>query len=204
MNKIDAFFTMASLLLIWIFAVFLVPLKIMAFVYVGISVWWVGTSIGRLPAKLAKQTDKDFLNAARDSNKKLLHIAESQSRKMHEMLQLLKRADLANKVLLSEIDQLMFEYCPEEMMPQQIANYEAHQRVATKEEEEEIERALATGITETQYKEMMAETEKLVSLDPEKTSKEGRRLEILATRIECYEKLHFPIGEDEIERARRH
>jgi hypothetical protein len=62
MNKIDAFGVMASLLLVWIFAVFLLPYKVMMFVYPAISVWWVGTSIGHLPSKLAKETNKDYLD----------------------------------------------------------------------------------------------------------------------------------------------
>jgi hypothetical protein len=135
MNKIDAFFVMASLLLIWTFAILLLPFKVMIFVYAGISAWWVGTSIGNIPRKLAKETDRDFLY-------KMYSVSENQNRTMVEMLECLNLAAASNRALLARIDALMFEYCPDEMTEAQIANYWKHVRVATKEEEDEIERVL--------------------------------------------------------------
>jgi len=121
MNKIDAFGVMASLLLVWIFAIFLLPYQVMMFVYPAIAVWWVGTSIGHLPSKLAKETDQDYLD-------KMFVVSDKQNRMIAEMLQCLHIAATANKSLLARIDELMFEYCPEEITPEQIANYEAHQK----------------------------------------------------------------------------
>jgi len=121
MNKVDAFGVMASLLLVWIFAVFLLPFKVMMFVYIAISTWWIGTSIGRLPGKLSKETDGDYLDKMFEVNGELSLI-------MGEMLQCLKIAAIANNSLSARIDELMFEYCPEDMTPEQIANYEAHQK----------------------------------------------------------------------------
>jgi len=133
MNKIDAFGVMASLLLVWIFAIFLLPYKIMMFVYPAIAAWWVGTSIGHVPRKLAKETERDYLD-------KMIEVSNDQNRVIGEMLQCLQLGAAANQSLLARIDELMFEYCPEEMTPEQIANYEAHVRAAS--QQEEIERAL--------------------------------------------------------------
>ena len=44
--------------------------------------------------------------------------------------------------LQAKIDALMLEYCPEDMTPEQIENWNRHQRAATPEEEANIERAL--------------------------------------------------------------
>ena len=44
------------------------------------------------------------------------------------MLQCLHIAAAANQSLLARIDELMFEHCPDEMTPEQIAKYEAHQQ----------------------------------------------------------------------------
>lgn len=142
MNRIDAFFTTASLLLIWIFAVFLIPGKIMAFVYVTIAGWAVGTSIINFTRKLAKETDNDFLNEMFRSNKELVEIADAQLRTMQEMLAELKRRGHLIGAAQATIDQLMFEYCPEEMTEAQIANYEAHVGQISQQQEDEIEKAL--------------------------------------------------------------
>lgn len=133
MNKIDAFFVMVSLLLVWIFANFLLPYKVIMFIYPAIAAWWIGTSIVRLVKKLAKETDRDFLE-------KMFEVADSQERCIREMYDLVKLAERTNHSLQARMDELMFEYCPEDMTPEQIANYEAHVRAAGNEEE--VERAL--------------------------------------------------------------
>lgn len=135
MNKIDAFFVIISLLLVWIFAVFLVPLKIMMFIYMGISAWWVVTSIGRLPSKLAKETDADFLVS-------MFIIADNQERALRDMLSHAKEMITIIRLQQATIDMLMFEYCPEDMTPEQIANYEAHVRAASQQQEDEVNIAL--------------------------------------------------------------
>jgi hypothetical protein len=135
MNKIDAFGVMASLLLVWIFVVFLVPLKIMVFIYMGISAWWVGTSIGKLPNKLAKKTDGDYLD-------KMFKVADEQERILREMLLHAKSMTAIIRFQQATIDSLMFEYCPEDMTPEQIANYEAHVRAASQQQEESVNIAL--------------------------------------------------------------
>ncbi len=132
MNKIDAFGVMGAVLLVWIFAVFLVPAKIMAVVYMIIAAWSVGKFSGRL---LSKKTDKDFLN-------KMFELNNEQSRVTGEMLQALKICHAANQASLARIDELMFEYCPEDMTPEQIANYEAHIKAVSQRQEEEINIAL--------------------------------------------------------------
>lgn len=142
MNKIDGFFVMASLLLVWLFAIWLLPYKIMMFVYPALAAWWVGTTIANIPRKLAKETDRDMLEEMFETNKELVKVAEGQSRVMHEMLQCLKIADAAAHALMARIDELMFEYCPEDMTPEQIANYEVHVRAVSQQQEEEIEMAL--------------------------------------------------------------
>jgi hypothetical protein len=135
MNKIDAFGIMGACLLAWIFVVFLVPLKILVFVYMGISAWAVGIFIGNLPRKLAKETDKDFL-------KIMFEMSKRQDGYVREMYECAKAAENTNLFLLAKIDALMFEYCPEDMTPKQIANYEAHVRAVSQQQEDAIERAL--------------------------------------------------------------
>lgn len=126
MNKIDAFGVIASLLLVWIFAIFLLPYEVVMFFNLMISSWWVGTSIARIPRILAKETDKDHLM-------EMIAVAEEQAQIMGQMLQWLKISSAGNRSLLARIDELMFEYCPENMTPEQIANYEAHVRVASQQ-----------------------------------------------------------------------
>ena len=135
MNKIDAMGVVASLLLAWIFAVWLVPYKIMMFVYLAISAIAVGRFIGRVPMMLSKETDGDYLD-------KMFEVSNSQNRTMAEMLQCLHIAAAANQSLLARIDELMFEYCPEDMTPEQIAQYEAHVRAASQQQEESVNIAL--------------------------------------------------------------
>jgi hypothetical protein len=121
MNKVDAFGVVASCLLVWVFACFLLPFKVMMAVYVTIAAWAVGKFIGNLPRRLSKQTDKDFLE-------EMFEVSASQNATMREMFECIKLANAANQSLSAKIDELMLEYCPEDMTPQQIANYEAHQR----------------------------------------------------------------------------
>jgi hypothetical protein len=121
MNKVDAFGVMTSLLLVWLFSIYLLPYKIMMFIYPAIAAWAIGRFIGRVPGMLSKETERDFLNDMFD-------VADNQNKAMAEMLQCLKIAAVANRSLLARIDELMFEYCPEDMTPDQIANYEAHQQ----------------------------------------------------------------------------
>ena len=121
MNKVDAFGVMASLLLVWLFSLYLLPFTVRMIVYASIAAWSVGRFIGRVPMMLSKKTERDFLNDMFD-------VADNQNKSIAEMLQCLKIAAVANRSLLARIDELMFEYCPEDMTPQQIANYEAHQR----------------------------------------------------------------------------
>jgi hypothetical protein len=135
MSKIDAFGVVASLLLVWIFAVFLVPFKIMVLVYMGISAWWVGTSIGRLPNKLSKKTDGDYLD-------KMFKVADEQERILREMLLHAKELIVIIKSQQAMIDSLMFEYCPEDMTPEQIANYEAHVKAVSQQQEDSVNIAL--------------------------------------------------------------
>jgi hypothetical protein len=135
MNKIDAFGVMASLLLVWIFAVFLLPYKVMMFVYPAISAWWVGTSIGSLPMRLSKETDGDYLE-------KMFDVANEQARILKEMLSFTKEMTVTIKRQQAMIDSLMFEYCPEDMTPEQIANYEAHVRAASQQQEDSVNIAL--------------------------------------------------------------
>jgi hypothetical protein len=98
--------------------------------------------IGKLPGKLAKETDKDFLNEMFETNEELVEVAKGQSRAMHGMLECLKMAEVANHSLMAKIDALMFEYCPDEMTPEQIANYEAHVKAASQQQEEAVNIAL--------------------------------------------------------------
>ena len=42
----------------------------------------------------------------------------------------------------AQIDSLMWEYCPNEMTPEQIEEYARHQRAATPEEQKEIDAAM--------------------------------------------------------------
>ncbi len=135
MNKIDAIFVMFSLFLVWIFAIFLLPYKVMMFVYPAIAAWAVGRFIGNVPSMLSKETERDFLD-------EMFDVADNQNKSMAEMLQCLKIAAAANKSLLARIDELMFEHCPEDMTPEQIANYEAHVRAASQQQEEAVNIAL--------------------------------------------------------------
>jgi hypothetical protein len=135
MNKIDAFFVMFSALIVWIMIIFLIPAPWIYFIYAGIASWAVGLFIGRLPGRLSNETERDFLN-------EMFGVADKQEQTMKEMLECIKLAAAFNHSLSAKIDQLMFEYCPEDMTPEQIANYEAHQRPATKEEQDAVNRAL--------------------------------------------------------------
>lgn len=132
MNKVDAFFIMASGILVWLFAIYLVPFKIMMFVNAGISTWAVGTFIGNLPRKLAKETDRDQLD-------EMYEICKQQLTLLEEMVVELRSRGYLISAAQAKIDELMFEYCPEEMTPEQIANYEAHQKVVKLGGEDEIE-----------------------------------------------------------------
>ncbi len=133
MNKIDAFFVMVSLLLIWIFAIFLFPYKVMMFIYPAISAWAFGIFIGNVPRKLAKETDRDYLDGA-------FKMIDEQHKEMVDMLFWMKEAAAYSRSLEARIDELMFEYCPEDMTEAQIAHYEAHVRAS--KEQDEVERAL--------------------------------------------------------------
>ena len=135
MNKIDAFFIMFSGLLVWVFCILLVPATVMMFVYAGISAWTVGTFIGSLPTRIAKQTEKY-------QNGELHQLINSQLELSSEMLAELRIRGAIIRGQQATIDQLMFEYCPEEMTAEQIANYEAHVRAATSEEKDKINREL--------------------------------------------------------------
>jgi len=132
MNKIDSFFVMFSLALVWIFMVFLLPPLVMLSIHVTISAWSVGKFIGKLPARMSGQTDEQML-------KQMYELNDDQNKLSTEMLRSLNVAASANNTLLARIDELMFEYCPEEMTPKQIAAYEAHQRAVSLDEE--VERA---------------------------------------------------------------
>ena len=135
MNKIDGFFVMFSLYLAWLFAIYLLPFWFMVIIYVTIAAWTVGLFIGRLPGRLSKKTDRDFLN-------EMFDVTEKQNKTMAEMLQCLHIAAAANRSLGARIDELMFEYCPEDMTPEQIAQYEAHVRAASQQQEESVNIAL--------------------------------------------------------------
>ena len=135
MNKIDAIGIMSACLLVWIFTVFLVPLKIMVFVYMWISAWAVGKAIGNLPRRLAKETDRDFLHG-------MFKVAGNQQRILDEMMLQSNEMIAMIREQQAYIDSLMFEYCPEDMTPKQIANYEAHVRAVSQQQEDAIEQAL--------------------------------------------------------------
>jgi len=47
--------------------------------------------------------------------------------------------------------------------------------------------------TDEEYREALAETERLIALDPEPGTREADRLELLAMLVEAYEKEKFPI-----------
>jgi len=134
MNKIDAFFVMTSLLLVWLFAIWLLPFNIMIVVYSGIAAWTVGRFIGNVPKKLSKTTDEDFI-------KDLLEANHAQLTLFDEMMIELRRRGTLIHYAQAKIDQLMFEYCPEDMTAEQIANYEAHQRAVSQQQEDGIEKA---------------------------------------------------------------
>lgn len=135
MNRIDAFFVMAALYLIWLFVVFLVPAQIMQLVYVAIAAWSVGVFIGNVPRRLAKETD-------RDSFEYMFKLANDQFRLMDNMMSTLDEAKSTINSQRAKIDALMFEYCPDEMTPEQIGNYWAHVRAVSQQEEDEVEKAL--------------------------------------------------------------
>lgn len=126
MNKIDGFFVMASLYLVWLFAIFLVPFKIMMFVFITIAAWAVGVFIARVPGRLAKETDSDNLE-------KMFVVLDEQNKTMAELLRCLELAYAANQSCLAKIDELMFEYCPEDMTPERIANYKARVKAVNHE-----------------------------------------------------------------------
>lgn len=47
--------------------------------------------------------------------------------------------------------------------------------------------------TDADHKEALAEIERLATLNPETDTDDGKRLEVLATLVEAYEKKRFPI-----------
>lgn len=182
-RAIPAYIVGAELFMVWLFVIFLMPEPWRGHVYMILAAFFVGTVIGKIVIRIkrGKWRFSDYL----------IEALENRDKTMIEMLHCLKISRAATQACLARIDQLMFEYCPEEMTPEQIANYEAHQRPATKEEQEAVDRALE--ITEQEYREMLYEAEILVSLDPVATSDQGKRLLHLVTRIERYENLHFPL-----------
>ncbi len=129
MNKIDAFFGAASLLLVWVFAIFLLPGIVMMFVYSALAAWWVGTTVGGL---YRKWTRGDFVL---NLTEQLLILTEKQNQSLFELSKLSHKQQFI-------IDSLMFEYCPDEMTPEQIANFEAHVQAVNQKQEEEINIAL--------------------------------------------------------------
>jgi len=135
MNKVDAFFVMFAALFVWLFCVWLLPTTIMVFVYAGISALTVGMFIGSLPDRLAKRTEKDL-------NRELSQVVESQLALSRDMLaELIRRTEII-RGSQAIIDRLMFEYCPEEMTAEQIANFEAHVKAVSPEQEETIKKTL--------------------------------------------------------------
>ncbi len=57
--------------------------------------------------------------------------------------------------------------------------------------------------TEQEYQEALAETERLIALDPEPGTPEGDRLELISLLVETYEKERFPFEKpDPIEAIR--
>lgn len=135
MNRIDAFFTMFSLFLVWLFCIYLLPITVMMFVYTGIAAWSVGVFIGNVPGKLSKTTDKDIL-------KEMFEFADKQKAVIDEMAGSNRRLLAITDSQQAFIDQLMFEYCPDEMTPEQIGRYEANVRAVSQQQEDEINRAL--------------------------------------------------------------
>lgn len=58
--------------------------------------------------------------------------------------------------------------------------------------------------SENEYRTALSEVEKLISLDPEPETKEGKRLDFLANLVEKYEKKNFPITSEEKESSKKH
>lgn len=135
MNRIDAFFTMFSLLIVWLCCIWLLPTVVMMFVYAGIAAWSVGKFIGNVPRRLAKETDRDFLEG-------MAKVADEQHAILESTMQMCGRLIAQVNARQAIIDQLMFEYCPDEMTPEQIGRYETSIRAVSQQQEDEIERAL--------------------------------------------------------------
>jgi len=78
------------------------------------------------------------------ANKRIAELEAKLARADNNLLAMEQRAEtylLRNKKLEAKIDWLMFEYCPDEMSPEQIKNWGRHQRPA----DDELEQTLGKG-----------------------------------------------------------
>ena len=54
-------------------------------------------------------------------------------------------------------------------------------------------------MTEAEYNLVIARIEQLIAIDPDRESDEGFELEVLANKVETYEKKHYPIDKPTVE-----
>lgn len=112
---------MILLMAAWVLSVLMMPKEIMMVIYAGVASWSIGKFIAHVPSILSKETNKDSL-------KNMFELADGMHNLINEMFASLIQCRNTMAAQQAKIDALMLEYCPEEMTPEQIANYEAHQK----------------------------------------------------------------------------
>ena len=121
MNKIDVFFVCFSIYLAWLFAIFMIPAPYVNILYAGLASWYVGTRIGALAGDLTGSSYKAMyreISTVCDDQQRILDMQHNFTREQNDLIHMQH----------AKIDALMFEYCPDEMTANQIANYEKHQQ----------------------------------------------------------------------------
>lgn len=184
MNKIWASILTFYAYEIWVFAVFAIPDRIMICINLIIASIAVGLWLPKMYFALTKQSKNRLLD-------EMHAVGMRQDKCMYDLYAINKTLATTIRSLQAEIDRLMFEFCPDEMSPQQIANFENHQRAVSEQMLGAITRTL-NGINENEHRKMLQEAEQLVSIDPVADSPEGKRLMFLVNAIESYEKIHYP------------
>lgn len=189
----------------WIFILFFIPPLLKGIIVGSFAGIFVGWNVGNLFVRkvFGKITKKDYQKLTG----KMLSLQSRMIKEIENSYQDLRKTGNQLMAAQAKIDQLMFEFCPEDMTSEQVANWEAHQKPVGRELERKINQIVAESLSEEKYRELLQEAMKLVELDPTLDTPEGKRLDVLADIIEHYEKIHYPIGEpgeDYIEWLRRH